>query len=555
MLTRLFPILSVVAYFAVLVGSTQLATAAPPVPANLKPIAVRGGIVGIPLVAPPPGAGFPSSVAVAVVDGDTTTEVQGHVVWFVEPAVVRPVRWTRSANSLEVRALGDNVDPRTLLAADGPDRAIRVDGALLLVPVPMVMPTATLSIGDAVIRPVWIEPSRPIEFDPELGAVWADDRPDPESPFEWFRWVLLARALGEPAPAPPGDAATQIVARHVAELWLAAIERVERQSPGVAAQLCSWLTAIAQGERRASIAVWVADTATMGSLLSVMLDPSRPDDAVMQATLAWMDARTPFTLWMSSDIAGRVALVLASALEEELVVKLQWLGETDLPLATLVPPRGIELITLDRPQSRTPMLRDAVELMVLLLDAGNASKRIAFAPRAVAARPPALSFGAFVPVMSLAAAQSGRIDAAPLAYSTEAMVRRRAGHWEVFAECLAPPTISQDGRDDILSLRIANRIVHVARDATVSGDTDVDLSANVREFADRWRCRITLPDAWMPRLDAPGAVIAIGLERKVGPIRTTAVLATPAFQSGIPQVEIDLSGWRDGIGTSAPSPR
>ncbi|MDZ4755433.1 MAG: hypothetical protein SGJ11_13180, partial [Phycisphaerae bacterium] len=72
MLTRLFPILSVVAYFAVLVGSTQLATAAPPVPANLKPIAVRGGIVGIPLVAPPPGAGFPSSVAVAVVDGDTT---------------------------------------------------------------------------------------------------------------------------------------------------------------------------------------------------------------------------------------------------------------------------------------------------------------------------------------------------------------------------------------------------------------------------------------------------------------------------------------------------
>jgi hypothetical protein len=537
--------------------------AAPPVPANRTPIAVRDGVVGIPLVAPPLGEGLPARPKVRLLDEGRSFDLEGTIVWLVEPAALRPVRWTRSANPLAVRTLPDDVDPRVLLADGRPDRVARVEGALLLVDVPPAGPRATLEIGREEVRPIWLDAPPPFEVDPERGAEWSDDTPDPESPFEWFRWVLVAQELGSAAPAPPGDAGTQLLARHVAGLWLAALARIERESRGAAAELRSWLIAVSERDGR-RIATWVADAASMNSLLSLMLDPSRDDETVMRAALAWMDARTPLLVWTASDRAGTITLVFANPLEEEVVAKMQWLGENEPPLATLVEPRGIEIVVLERPQAAPRDVAAMPEPMVLLLEAGAVSRRIAFAPGPVRARPPALSFGVFVPALSLAALQSGRIGGVPASFATEASLRRRAGRWELFVEARRPDpalradpfvdAIDRTTTPDVLVARIGSSVVRVTVRADgsfdVGGDQNSELLVAVSPFADRWRCRIQLPPGWLPRSDAPGAVAAIGLERSYGPLRSTAVVSVPSIDVAVPQVEIDLGGWGD-----APTPR
>lgn len=548
------PLAMLAAAGAAIGGWAGLAEGAPPVPLRTAPTAVRGGIVAIPLQLPAEGEGLPADVPVLVRDGDLTSEIVGRVIWLATPLVPAEPRWTRSANPTVVRSIEADVDPRTLLRADAPGRVRSVDAALLLVDVPEVSATATLTIDSTVVSPAWIDPgpslaigSGDVMIDPELGASWADDRPDPESPFEWFRWTLVADAHGERVPAPPGDAASQLFARHVAELWLAGIARVERQSEGVADAIRQWLTATSRrpgtGADGASLATWLADPNELGSLLAILLDRSRDDQVVMNAALAWMDARTPLLTWIESDIGGTVRVMLANPMSDELVVRAQWLGENLAPLATLIPPRTIERLTMERPTGRIAG-PDATEAIILAIQADNLARRYPFSPRSVRAKPPSLSFGTFVPALTLADVQAGRVGAAPVEWATTASLRRRGGRWELFAECLAPKGAP---REDRFGVEIAGRRISVLRDGTVEGDADALLEANVREYEDRWRLRLTLPDGWLPRPGSIGAIVTMGLRRDAGTVRTTAVLPRAAFEERTPLVEIDLSTWSDGV--------
>lgn len=529
----------------------------PPIPLNLSPIAVRGGIVAIPLQVPPVGEGLPASMAVQLRDGDRASEITGRVIWLATPMTAREPHWTRSANPTVVRTIEGEADPRTLVEPAAPQRVRSVDAALLLVDVPDVSERATLALGATVVSPVWIARGPSLEvgqgdvaIDPEMGVEWSDDRPDPESPFEWFRWTLIAKARGERVPAPPGDAASQLFARHVAELWLAGIDRIERQSEGVADSLRQWLTststwtsaggAAATGK---ALATWVADPGELGSLLGILLDRNRSDEAVMNAVLAWMDARTPLMLWIESDSGGVVRMAVANPMNDELVVKVQWLGETLAPLATLLPPRSIGRMAVERPAERLGQ-QAAGEGIVLAIQAENVARRYTFAPRAVQAKPPSLAFGTFVAPLTLAEVQGGRIGSTPPEWGTAATLRRRAGHWEIFAECLAP----KDGpRDDAFTIEVRGRSLSVRRDGTVDGERDALLETSVREFEDRWRLRVTLPDGWMPKPGGAGGVITMGMARDVGTVHTTAVLARASFERRLPLVEVDLSAWTDGL--------
>ncbi len=553
---------SSLAILTIATGAT--AFGGPPIPLNLSPIAVRGGIVAIPLQLPPAGEGLPSSVPVQLRDGDRASEIIGRVVWLATPMAAREPHWTRSANPTVVRTIEEETDPRSLVEAAAPQRVRSIDAALLLVDVPDVSERATLALGAAVVSPVWIAAGPSLEvgqgdvsIDPEMGVEWSDDRPDPESPFEWFRWTLIAKARGERVPAPPGDAASQLFARHVAELWLAGIDRIQRQSEGVADSLRQWLTSTSVGAPSGTstrtdaggaaagkaLATWVADPGELGSLLGILLDRNRSDAAVMNAVLAWMDARTPLMLWIESDSGGVVRMAVANPMNDELVVKVQWLGETLAPLATLLAPRSIGHMAVDRPAAR---LVDPAsgEGIVLAVQAENVARRFTFAPRAVQAKPPSLAFGTFVAPLTLAEVQGGRIGSVPPEWGTAASVRRRAGHWEIFAECLAP----KDGpRDDAFTIEVRGRSLTVRRDGTVDGERDALLETSIREFEDRWRLRVTLPDSWMPKPGAPGGVITMGMARDVGTVHTTAVLPRASFERRLPLVEVDLSAWTDGL--------
>lgn len=546
---------------------TSVTRAAEPIPVHLSPIVVRGGIVGIPLRLPPEGEGLPAEVRLRIVDpAAPASEVLGRVVYLAQPADLPAQHWTRSANPTVIRSLPANEDPRGLIGAKGPRGVRSIDAAMLLADLPDLSPDATLEVGGSVIRPVWIAPSPVLDeidrqglIDPEAVAPWRDDRPDPQSAFEWFRWTLIAPRQGERLPAPPGDAASQLFARHVAELWLAGIARVERQSPGVAESVRDWLTSVVHWADEApsnpadraglpGLATWVADPADLSSLLTILLDQSRDDEAIMSATLAWMDARTPLALWVESDVAGEVTIAVANPLTEELVVTMQWLGGTHPPVATLVPYRTADRARIRRPAD-SPGADVSREPIILSIGAGAASRRVAFAPRTVQARPPALSFGAFVPALTLADVQAGRAGSVPQEWATAASLRRRDGHWEIFAECLTPrPNNSSELVEDSLTLIVGPRSLTVRRDGTLEADLDGVADIGVRNFEGRWRARIGIPDAWMPAPGAVGGVITMGLRRDAPAIHTTAVLARTAFSTETPTVEIDLSEWREGIG-------
>lgn len=549
------------------------------IPINVAPTAVRGGILAIPLRLPPEGDGLPAEVSLTIRDpaSDQATQVLGRVIYLATPIERTEPRWTRSANPTVIRTVADGVDPRTLLQAELPQRIRSVDAALLLVDTPVVSGAATLQLGKTILTPAWLEPGPTLEavgeaslMDPEGVAPWSDDRPDPQSPFEWFRWTLIAPLRGERVPAPPGDIAGQLFARHVAELWLAGLARIERQSKGVADSVRDWLTATVHWAGRDSsetfghgkplgppgtgIAMWIADPAELGSLLGILLDRNRDDESIMNAVLAWMDARTPMALWVESDVAGRVTVVLANPLIEEMVVTMQWLGESLPPLATLVPFRTIDRVHVDRPAGR-PSAGDSPEPIVLALESGSTVKRLAFAPRAVRAKPPSLSFGAFVPAMTLADVQAGRLGAVPPEWSTVASLRRRDGHWEVFAECMTPtPNSSSETAADSLTVVVRDHSFTVRRDGTIDGDADALVEVGVRNYADRWRVRITLPDSWLPRPGVTAAVLSMGLRRDTPVVQSTAVLARAAFTSETPVVEIDVSEWQEGIAQDVATP-
>jgi hypothetical protein len=486
-------------------------------------------------------------VPLTIRDGDRTTRVDATTVWLVQPSGEPERHWTRSANPLAIRTLPDNADPRTLLAQG----VARVEGAMLLADLPETSTAATITVGNVEIEPLWLEPGPAPSVDPERGAVWRDDRPDPVSPFEWFRWTLLADERGEAAPSPPGDAATQLMARHVADLWRAGLARVGRMSRGVHLTLRWWLTATCKdGDAPGApeIGAWIADAGELSSLLALLLDHSREDDVIMRSALAWTDARTPLTMWVDADVQGQVVFSIANPLEREVVVRMQWFGEQLPPLATLIPPRSVMRSRVDRPHSSAlrgaNSFESAPEPLVLAVEAELFRKRLSVAPSAVVARPPATSFGAFVAPFSLADAQSGRGVPVDPAWATLASLRRRGDTWEIFGECFA----GEAAGDDVLRLRIGSRELVVHRDGGVDGDGAgaTGLDVVVRPFEDRWRVRVALPSAWLPPPTDEGLVMRLAMRRETGARRATAVLAVPARageSDAIPIVEVDLAAW------------
>ena len=126
------------------------------------------------------------------------------------------------------------------------------------------------------------------------------------------------------------------------------------------------------------------------------------------------------------------------------------MARADPPLAMRLPPNGIARITVDRPAELMPdpLSGEASPTMgTLLMTWPNNATRMKVAPAQSIIRPPGYSLGLFLPTLSLADAQVGKIQPLPLTWSTTASVRRKFGHWEIFAECLRKETRIEDELD------------------------------------------------------------------------------------------------------------
>jgi hypothetical protein len=138
---------------------------------------------------------------------------------------------------------------------------------------------------------------------------------------------------------------------------------------------------------------------------------------------------------------------------------------------------------------------------------------------------------------------------------TTASLRRRAGRWEIFAECLRPSETEIDELEVIVgSDRQGPMRVRVREqgDPVVEGPPALGPPRVLRgSFRDRWRCVIEVPERWVP----PGDAMLLGVARAPGGVgtRQTGGLAVPSWMP-MPLLALDPSGWWSGTLQAADPP-
>ena len=129
-------------------------------------------------------------------------------------------------------------------------------------------------------------------------------------------------------------------------------------------------------------------------------------------------------------------------------------------------------------------------------------------------------------------------------------MRRKFGHWEIFAECLRQEVRIEDQLEVTLgdSVRTMARSqvgeagVRAVNSSSGSGAPEVRTDS----FADRWRCVIEVPEEWLP-MEGKGRPLVIGVSRFTsGPSsRQTAIAAAPPWQVGPPLIQLEAAKWID----------
>lgn len=489
----------------------------------------------------------------ATVPGGATVACEGRLLWPVRPDAdaIDGARWAAASNELRLVA----------------DRPANASDAYLAIELPAEARGATtISLPDGRIAPRWLAPA-PDDLLPRLAtrvsaivpAGTPDARltlPDPDAPFERFRFTLGCALRGWPAPAPLDPASPDgIAARATTAMWLAALTRVAQASEGTAAEFAEALVATC-GEEGAPtpIAAWIADPVELATLLSLAVDASKEGDTLVESIVSWFRVRSPLILWIEEESGDSVVLAIANPTTSEEVVRISWLDSvwldaSDAPLAALVPPAEAVRVRIPRPVRPTP---DAAPVRS---DDGQPSPRgdtpslrIEHRGQAqiVTVSPGTLPAGAAGPVLvafrsplTLVTASSGAVVPAPDSLRTFVSLRPRLEGWEFFAEVRCPSGPAA-----------ADAITFVGADGTavtVRGDGSVDDPAGVlagaavewKAYKDRFRLGFQLPPAWIDRVDGR-AVAAIGVRRSGAQGSADAPFASVPWRRTPRTVAVDL---------------
>jgi hypothetical protein len=493
-------------------AAAGVATAAPSTP--LVPLvrgpllAARDAVLGIPVAATTDGPAsavsidpaLPDTAIVRLADG---RELEGLIAILAPPTTSDPrsVRvaawpdtWTRGPGTV------------TVLAPSEARRRGRPGPALLLIRTP---PDAEgrLTVGQQTLDVRWRAVDRPYTgvplpgpTQPRLAREARADRPDPDDPLSWWRWVLLADELGWRPPPPPGDERSRRLAEHLAAQWRLGLARLGTSNPGVASALRDALTVVLNASAPASsadptgrpagpappelppaIAGWRSNPDDLNDALRRMLDLDRPIARVASELVVWIDAYEPVLAWPEAPdpaMTGRVALHLANRSNRPETIRIAWEADPRSGRTVVLPARSLCRLDLRRPRPDLDLTDDAArgagrEIVgggslgrddpvlesngeaaagartrpdvLLVTDRRSTTRRIAWAPTAIVVRPPGIDLSP-TPRLTLAAVERGAFEdaAAVGGLSMSARVRRRADRWELFIECRRPPGTADD---------------------------------------------------------------------------------------------------------------
>lgn len=542
-------------------------------PAVASPVAPRGGVMMLPLVAQRPGDDWPRTMEVRLADDRRVTadvvwisvrkDQQGFTSWTSDPRrlTLRSIERTDDTSATFDAAAGEGPYLIVRLPDDG-DGPLKVEGRTLT-PVWRDVPW-TDPLADAAPAP-----------DRALPLEQAPDRPDVESPFEYWRWVLLADRLGLNPPAPAGDDVQKLAAEHYAVLWRMGLARLNGISPRIARECRSMLTRTAL-DRNRTAATWIVDPAQIASLLATLIDFTRSDQQALAAAVAWLEQQPLFTLWPEDESGGDVRLAITSLRDDAIPVTLAWLGSSQPASELQLEPGIIAHITVSRmPMQPAPIGSGQREMeppmQTLRVESGvggaSTSLDIPCGSRVIEARPPGITFRPLSPPMSLADAQFNRAPAIQPERATLAHVRRIGARWEVFFEggriLEKQQTLDRSAIREFDDLRGIEAVtILLGRDendpsaiwltipehdwpALIRGQNHPDLQVHKRSFADRWNCRIVLPDAWFSAAETNPAFIAFIRTHGDTNDLETGPAPSPAWRISTGRIAIDLSHWDD----------
>lgn len=567
-----------VVMMALIVGRTN-AEAVRGVHAAIEtPIAPRGGVLFVPLTAQRHGDRWPTSLQLRLASGETIDAV---VAWVHAMPAAVDREWTADSYGVAIRPIQPDDDSSQLRApGEGPYLLTRLphDG------------DGELQFGRQTLRPIWrdvpwedplrvAEPATVALQRPMLNRTRAPDRPDPDSPFEYWRWVLLADRLGMSPPPPAGSAIEQMVAEHFASLWRIGIGRLQWQSRRIAEQCREMLTRTCV-DRRQPFAAWITDTAELNTLLGRLLDFSIDDTVMLTEVVTWLDSQQSIMLWPEAAYPDHVRIAVAALKPEPVLVRFAWLGTNDAPIAERIEPGMLTRVRIPRPQAQVGEIirglpASPAEPTEQVLQVWTEDRRfeLTFGPPQIAAKPPGVLLGTFFPPLTLAEALSSQQRRVSSERATTAQVRRLGGRWEVFLECFrpeeaqpqrpvdpeVPPSVTSfdwmrgmeavaillGPEDPQMGPGVWLIVPENGWPRVLRGVNDGTLQVHKQSYEDRWRCRIVLPEAWFSAGEAnPGLIGCIRSHGDSQQLETAPNLSTP-WHPTPSRLAIDLSQWDD----------
>lgn len=506
-------------------------TASVAVVGSKQPVATGGGVMLLPLARLTDG-GWPTTIDVQLDDGRT---LQALVAVLENVADTRRTSWTRAQQLAALTPLG------AWSSQEAPDQVGQVI-ALLETPIGF---RGGLTLGASALQPRWMEMQERggqgiAAFEP-----FALDTPDLGAPNDWFRVAIMARAQGKAPPEPSGTQADALFARHVAYLWIAALDRLERADAALADRARALVTGIARGRspqgRDLSIAAWLADEELEGQLLDLMLDPSLDDRTMVTQVDGWISTRLAPLAWVESDGGDQVTIGLANPLPEAQAVALEWLSGASQVDKEVLGANELRFVTLARPD---PKSETASRLAITV---GYARSVLTIAPGRFAVVPPGLALRQFLPAASLAEVRTGRLAPVPSGWQTTASLRRSKDGWEVFIEALRPVAARGDV-EDLVTVAIGSRpaievVVNSRGLATdglrhaPNGDAPTVLAM---DFSDRWRATVRLPASWI----GTASILPLGVQRscRMTDLQCAGLPPMP-WHEGPCMLQADLSTW------------
>jgi hypothetical protein len=566
-----------------------------------QPLALRNGIMLLPLTAERAGDHWPSATELTLLSGPRSrVTLKGEIAWIEFQSTLAPLRrrWTDDPRNLRIRAIQPDDDSSSADPVAG-------TGPYLLIQLP-AQASGELLLGKQRLKPVWrdLPGSNPLaggDHGDEQAALTiseSPDRPDPESPFEYWRWTLLADRLGLSPPAPRGSPVEQLAAEHFAQLWRVGLTRLYGQSERLAREcrdlmvhtcidanpaLQSRLGGLAMPRegllRRQPVAAWLADVNQINSLLGRLLDFSRSDSDMLADAAAWFDAQEPVYVWPEAEHGPTVRMAAITPLSDPVPITLRWEASDAEAISTHIEPgvlTHLEVARMPLPTGRIGMpAPPEPQQQVLIVECRGRTHRLTFGPRVIIAKPPAVFFPQLAAPLTLAEVQARGQRPAPAEYTTSVQLRRLGGRWEVFAECHRPEAPVKDAATDVPSASTAPPLntydnlrgiealtLLIGDDAgngpavwltvpergwlnLVRGSNDGSMQVHRQSRADRWYCRIVLPDHWMPvRGEGPALIGIIRSHGDSNSVETGPGTSVP-WRIAPPRAAIDTTHWDD----------